>query len=100
MWNKRTGGREVCSMGVTTEASTAGREFARRFTNALIELQLQTGIHRRIESYINDWSTEHPNLRATFISRELDSTYIQSDEFPPEALARPKLQSLAIAGDR
>ena len=34
-------------MEVKSEATTAGRDFARRFTNALVELQLQTGIYRR-----------------------------------------------------
>ena len=33
---------------------TAGREFARRFTNTLCELRLPTGIHQRIERLIED----------------------------------------------
>ena len=95
-------------MALATETQvnsfSPGREFARRFTNTLVELQLQAGIHRRIENFLNDWSAEHPNLRASYVSREVDAAYFQSEEFPPEALSRPKLHGIAVGvcpqGDR
>ncbi len=87
-------------MTAETVVNTSGREFARRYTNTLVELQLQTGIHRRIENLLNDWSAEHPNLRASYISREVDASYFQDDDCPPQALSRPKLQGIAVEGDR
>lgn len=84
----------------TTLATTPGREYVRRFNNTLVELQLQTGIHRRIENLLNDWAAEHPNLRASYMSREVDPGYFQDPEYPPDALARPKLQGLAVEGER
>jgi len=81
-------------------ANTPGREFARKFNNTLVELQLQTGIHRRIENLMNDWAAEHPNLRASYISREVDAGYFQGEDSPPEALSRPKMQGIAVEGDR
>lgn len=79
---------------------SAGREFARRFNNTLVELQLQTGIHRRIENILNDWSAEHPNLRGSYISREVDASYFADPECPPEAISRPKLHGIAIDGEK
>ena len=79
--------------------SAVGRDFVRRFTNVLPELQLQAGIARRIENLLNDWSAEHGNLRGTYISREVDASYFQDRDMPPEALARPKLHALAIDGE-
>jgi hypothetical protein len=81
------------------ETTTAAREFARRFNNTLIELQLQTGIHRRIENLVSDWAEQHANLRASFFSREVDESYFQNPDLPAEAITRPKLHALAIEGD-
>jgi hypothetical protein len=77
--------------------TTAGAEFARRFRNVLCELQLQTGIYRRIEHLINVFGQEHPNLRATYISREVDESYFTG--YPVDVLARPRLQGIAVEGD-
>jgi len=82
------------------ETTTAGREFTRRFNNTLVELQLQTGIHRRIENLLNDFAQEHPNLRASYISREVDEGYFQTGQLPPEAMERPRLQGIAVDGER
>ena len=87
-------------MTAETVPNTAGREFSRKFSYMLVELQLQPGIHRRIENLMNDWAAEHPNLRASYLSREVDASYFQSEDCPPEALARPKLQGIAVDGDR
>lgn len=87
-------------MTAETIANNPGREFARKFSNTLVELQLQAGIHRRIENLVNDWAAAHPNLRASYLSREVDASYFQSDDCPPEALSRPKLQAIAVEGDR
>lgn len=81
------------------ETTTAGAEFARRFNNVLCELQLQTGIYRRIEHLMNVFGQEHPNLRASYISREVDESYLQGPEYPIEALTRPRMQGLAVEGD-
>jgi hypothetical protein len=66
----------------------------------LVELQLQQGIHLRIENLMNDWAAEHPNLRGSYLSREVDASYFQAEDCPPEALSRPKLQGIAVEGDR
>lgn len=87
-------------MTAETAINSPGREFARKFGNTLVELQLQGGIHRRIENLVNDWAAEHPNLRASYLSREVDASYFQGEDCPPEALSRPKLQGIAVEGDR
>jgi hypothetical protein len=79
--------------------NTAGKEFARKFTNALPDLQLHTAIHRRIEDMLEDWASEHPNLRGSFIGREVDPAYFQTIDGAREAAGRPKLQGLAIEGE-
>jgi hypothetical protein len=84
---------------VNTTVNSPGREFARKFTNILPELQLQSGIHRRIENMLEDWSAEHPNLRGSYFGREVDPSYLAGVDGAPEALARPKLHGLAIEGE-
>jgi hypothetical protein len=78
---------------------TAGREFARRFTNTLCELRLPTGIHQRIERLIGEFAEEHPNLRASYISRSVDESYFNDGSCGWEATARPKLQGVAVEGE-
>jgi hypothetical protein len=85
---------------VPAETTTAGREFARRFNNILCELQLQPGIQRRIENLLGEFAEEHPNLRASYVSREVDESYFPVDEFPPEVLARPRLHGIAVEGEQ
>lgn len=85
--------------GVDTELATAGGAFARRFTNLLCELQLQTGIHHRAELLLEKFAMEHPNLRASYLSREVDDCYFEDPEIPEEARTRPRLQGLAIEND-
>lgn len=85
-------------MSVET-TTTAGREFARKFNNTLVELQLQTGIHRRIENLVSQFAEEHPNLRGSYIAREADESYYQMPDFPPEAITRPKLHGIAIENE-
>jgi hypothetical protein len=82
------------------DQNTAGREFSRKISNSLYELQLQTGIHQRIESLISDFADEHPNLRASYFSREVDEAYFPSTEYSPEVLARPSMQALAVEGNQ
>ena len=84
---------------MTVEQNTAGREFARKFSNILPELQLQTAIHRRIEDLLQDWGSEHPNLRGTYFGREVDPAYFSDVDNAPEAVSRPKLQGIAIEGE-
>jgi hypothetical protein len=84
---------------LTVESNSAGREFARKFTNILPELQLQMSIHRRIEDMLEDWAAEHPNLRGSYFGREVDAAYFAEMEGAPDAIARPKLQGLAIEGE-
>lgn len=79
--------------------TTAGSEFARRFTNYLCELRLPTGIQKRIERLMGDFAAEHPNLRASYISRSVDESYFNDGSCGWEAAARPKLQGLAIEGE-
>ncbi|HSV75228.1 MAG TPA: hypothetical protein VLH79_15845 [Chthonomonadales bacterium] len=81
------------------EPQSAGREFARRYRNILCGLQLQTGIHRRIETIVDEFAEEHPSLRATYIGREVDESYFVDGPLPVDALARPRLQGLAVARD-
>ena len=84
---------------MAVELNTAGREFARKFTNILPELQLQQSIHKRIEDQLDDWSAEHPNLRASYFGREVDPSYFHGLDSAPEAASRPNLQGLAIEGE-
>ena len=79
--------------------TTAGREFARRYTNTLCELQLQRGIHQRIERLLTEFAEEHPNLRASYISRYADESYFSDGACGWEAAARPKLHGMAIDGE-
>jgi hypothetical protein len=88
------------SVTAETMPNTPGREFARRFVNLLSELQLQQGIYRRIENLMGDWATEHPNLRASYLSREVDASYFEGDDCPPEAASRPRMQAIAVEGER
>lgn len=83
----------------TTSVNSAGREFARKFTNILPELQLQTSIHRRIEDILQDWSDAHPNLRGSYFGRDVDAAYFQGLDCAPDAATRPKLHGLAIGGE-
>jgi len=78
------------------DVNTAGREFARKYTNTTTELQLQEGIYRRIDTILNDFADEHPNLRASIVLREVDESYFPSPQYPVEALTRPSLQGIAI----
>lgn len=78
---------------------TAGRDFARRFTNYLCELRLQRGIHQRIERLLGDFAEEHPNVRASYLSRFVDESYFHDGACGWEANARPKLHGLAIEGE-
>lgn len=79
---------------------SAGREFARRFSNLLCELRLPIGIHQRIDMLMNEFAEEHPNLRGSYISRTVDETYFSDGSCGWEAAARPKLQGIAVDGDR
>jgi len=81
------------------DTSSAAREFAQRYRNILCELQLQVGIHRRIETILDAFADEHPNLRASYISREVDECYFGEGQLPAEALARRRLQGLAVERD-
>ncbi len=81
-------------------APTAGREFARRFCNLLVEIRLQAGIHKRIEKVIGDFAEEHANLRASYISRDVDDSYFNDGSCGWEAAAKGKIQGLAIEGDK
>jgi hypothetical protein len=85
---------------VTTDVATPGREFARRFINTLCELHLQQGIHRRIETIANDFAMEHPNVRAMYVSREVDDCYFEDPLLPPGAAARPRMHGIAIDGEQ
>lgn len=87
-------------MSTETTPTTAGREFARKFKNKLCELHLQQGIHKRIELILDQFAEEHPNLRAQYTSREVDESYFQSGLLPAEAFDKPKLQGIAVDGDR
>lgn len=78
----------------------AGREFARRFSNLLVELGLQTGIRRRTEEIVAEFADEHPNIRAFYISRDVDETYFSDGSCGWEAGSRPKLQGIAIENDK
>ena len=80
-------------------AVTAGRDFARRYANTLYELQLQRGIHNRIELLLNEFAEAHPNLRATYLSRYVDESYFSDGSWGWEAAARPKLHGLAVDGE-
>jgi len=77
----------------------AGREFVRRFRNLLCELRLQTGIHQRTETLLSEFAEAHPNVRASYLSRDVDESYFSDGSCGWEAAARPKLQGLAIAGE-
>ncbi len=81
---------------MSTDVATPGREFVRRLTNMLCELQLQQGIHRRIETIANDFAVEHPNMRAMYVSREVDDCYFEDPLLPPIAAARPRMHAIAI----
>src|SRR5690242_1895000 len=80
-------------------SSSAGKDFARRYVNMLCELRLQPGIQNRIEKLLTDFSDEHPNLRGSYISRHVDSSYFSDGCCGWEAEAKPKLQGLAIEGE-
>jgi hypothetical protein len=89
------------SAGNATEkrTTTAGKEFARRFSNLLCELRLQTGIHQRIEKILGDFVEEHPNVRASYLARTVDESYFSDGSCGWEATARPKLQGLVVEGE-
>lgn len=76
-----------------------GKEFARKYNNYLCELRLQTGIHQRIEKIVTEFSEEHPNVRASYVSRHVDESYFSDGACGWEAAARPKLQGLALEGE-
>ena len=40
-------------------AGSAGKDFARRFTNMLCELRLQPGIQNRIDKLLGEFADEH-----------------------------------------
>lgn len=77
----------------------AGREFVRRFSNLLCELRLQPGIHKRIETILGEFADAHPNVRASYLSRDVDELYFSDGVCGWEANARPKLQGIAIEGE-
>ena len=77
----------------------AGREFVRRFRNLLCELRMQPGIHQRAETLLTEFAEAHPNLRASYLSRDVDESYFSDGSCGWEANARPKLQGLAIEGE-
>jgi hypothetical protein len=81
------------------QAGSPGKDFTRRFTNMLCELRLQRGIQNRIEKLMNEFSDMHPNLRGSYLSRHVDSSYFIDGSCGWEADARPKLQGLAIEGE-
>ncbi len=78
---------------------SAGREFARRFANLLHELRLQPGIQRKAEVLLDEFADAHPNLRASYLSRDVDESYFSDGACGWEAGARPKLQAMAIEGE-
>lgn len=84
---------------VEPKPNTAAREFVRRFTNLLQELRLQMGIQQRIETILNEFAQAHPNVRASYLSRDVDESYFSDGACGWEAVARPKLQGLAIEGE-
>lgn len=63
--------------GTEKRATTAGREFIRRFSNLLCELRLQPGIHQRIERLLEAFAEEHPNVRASYLARTVDENLFQ-----------------------
>jgi hypothetical protein len=81
------------------QPGSAGRDFARRFTNMLCELRLQPGIHNRIELLLDEFADAHPNLRGSYLSRHVDHTYFSDGSCGWEADAKPKLQGLALEGE-
>jgi hypothetical protein len=81
------------------QSGSPGKDFARRFTNMLCELRLQPGIQNRIEKLMGEFADEHPNLRGSYLSRHVDSSYFSDGSCGWEAEARPKLQGLAIEGE-
>ena len=81
------------------ERETPTREFGRRFRNLLCELRLQPGIHQRIETLLTEFTEAHPNLRASYLSRDVDDSYFSDGSCGWEASARPKLQGIAIEGE-
>ncbi len=86
--------------GADKRPTSAGKEFARRFHNLLYELRLQVGIQQRIERILNEFAEVHPNLRGSYLSRSVDESYFSDGSCGWEAAARPKLQGLAIEGDK
>ena len=91
---------EMTARGISEKASTSAREFVRRFTNLLCELRLPVGISQRIEKLMAEFAEEHPSLRAIYISRSVDDSYFSDGSCGWEAVAKPKLQGLAVDGDR
>lgn len=81
------------------QTAAPGKEFARRFTNMLCELRLQTGIQQRIEKLLGEFADEHPNLRGSYLSRHVDASYFSDGSCGWEAEAKPKLQGLALEGE-
>ncbi len=77
----------------------AARDFGRRFRNLLCELRLQPGIHQRIETLLTEFAEAHPNVRASYLSRDVDESYFSDGSCGWEASARPKLQGIAIEGE-
>ena len=79
--------------------TTASWEFARRYSNLLCELRLKTGIKHRIETILTEFVEIHPDLRASYVSRDVDESYFSDGSCGWEAAARPKLHGLAIEGE-
>ncbi len=77
----------------------AGREFTRKFRNLLCELRMQPGIHQRAETLLTEFAEAHPNLRASYLSRDVDESYFSDGSCGWEANARPRLQGIAIEGE-
>ncbi len=84
--------------GLDKKPTAGGKEFARKFCNLLCELRLPTGIHQRTERILTEFSEEHANLRASYVSRDVDESYFSDGACGWEAAARPKLQGIALDG--
>ncbi len=87
------------SQATDRQPVSAGKDFARRYSNMLCELRMQPGIQNRIERLMAEFAEEHPNVRGSYLSRHVDPTYFSDGSCGWEAEARPKLQGLAIEGE-
>ncbi len=88
-------GRELADR----QPRTAGSEFVRRFENALHELRQQPGTYYKTTQLLSEFADLHPNLRGSYISREVDPSYFANGQCGWEAGARGKLQALALEGE-